>query len=51
MKYLKSLKGAKMLSKMEQKAVKGGLIPCFNGRCLIGYTCINGYCFEDEHQP
>ena len=51
MKNLKSLKGAKMLSKMEQKAVKGGLFPCIRGHCLIGYTCIDGYCVEDGHQP
>ncbi len=51
MKNLKKLKGAKMLGKKEQKAVKGGLFPCLNGHCLIGYTCINGYCVEDEYQP
>ncbi|NOQ50327.1 MAG: hypothetical protein GQ557_01510 [Mycoplasmataceae bacterium] len=51
MKDLKILKGAKQLSKMEQKVIKGGVIYpckihsdcdrwggglCIDGRCLIG---------------
>ena len=40
MKNLKSLKGAKMLSKNEQKELKGGeYLMCFKGQCPEGYYC------------
>ena len=48
MKELKKLKGAKKLSKMEQKVIKGGYDPCIkNGICFIGYVCVDGLCVPD----
>jgi len=48
MKNLKNLKGAKMLSKMEQKVVKGGSKECYldgpDPLCPVGYWCVNGVC-------
>ena len=45
MKSLKQLKGAKLLSKMEQKAVKGGFA-CVEPEmwCPSGTCCVNGLC-------
>lgn len=40
MKNLKELKGTKVLSKNEQKAIKGGVYACGNGyQCPRGWTC------------
>jgi len=40
MKNLKELKGAKVLSKNEQKAIKGGVTACGSGyKCPIGWHC------------
>jgi len=45
MKDLKNLKGAKMLSKMEQKVIKGGKIYCGDGApCPTNYRCIGIWC-------
>lgn len=45
MKNLKELKGAKVLSKNEQKAIKGGLMACDSVHlCPKGYCCVNGVC-------
>jgi hypothetical protein len=46
MKNLKNLEGAKMISKMEQKAIKGGYEACgqYLGECHEGYCCVNYYC-------
>ena len=45
MKELKNLKNAKVLSKMEQKAIKGGLA-CVepDDWCPTGAYCCNGLC-------
>lgn len=46
MKKLKKLKGAKILSKNEQKVIKGG-DPCVKGfLCFVGYVCVDGECIE-----
>ena len=39
MKDLKNLKDAKVLSKMEQKAIKGGLACLPDGSCPTGTYC------------
>ncbi|NOQ26710.1 MAG: hypothetical protein GQ564_15225 [Bacteroidales bacterium] len=40
MKDLKNLKGAKILSKNEQKVIKGGeYLACFKGLCPEWYYC------------
>ena len=40
MKSLKQLKGAKLLSREEQRGVKGGLITCYSDAdCPDGYDC------------
>ena len=40
MKSLKKLKGAKLLSKIEQRSIKGGLTYCRDNRpCPEGYIC------------
>ena len=45
MKDLKKITGAKLLSKNEQRIIKGGGTPCINGRiCLYPLVCIDGYC-------
>lgn len=46
MKTLKNLKGAKELSKNEQKSLNGGKMQCRQTApyCPVGYTCINGTC-------
>lgn len=47
MKELKNLKGAKTLSKSEQKVIKGGYEVCGhpNGTaCHEGFCCIRGAC-------
>ncbi len=44
MKNLKELKGAKVLSKNEQKAIKGGVFACGWGhQCPTGWTCPQDY--------
>ncbi|NOQ27511.1 MAG: hypothetical protein GQ564_19280 [Bacteroidales bacterium] len=50
MKDLKNLKGAKMLSKMEQKAVKGGIKICglidnIFYECTGDDCCVNNVCY------
>ena len=46
MKDLKKIKGAKILSKNEQKSIKGGIAPVIvcddNNPCPIGYLCLMG---------
>ena len=46
MKDLKKLKGAKMISKSEQQAIKGGVIyQCVTEKdCPVGYGCVRGIC-------
>lgn len=46
MKELKNLTGAKMISKKEQKEIKGGWVrPCVTEKdCPIGYGCLRGIC-------
>jgi hypothetical protein len=45
MKKLKNLKGAKLLSKTEQKSVMGGKVDlCKFIRCIPEEKCINGKC-------
>ncbi len=49
MKTLKNLKGAKELSKNEQKSLNGGKMQCLQSTtgapyCPVGYTCIKGTC-------
>jgi hypothetical protein len=49
MKTLKELKGAKELSKKEQKQIAGGYDRCIvkpNGTelCFVGWICVNHYC-------
>jgi hypothetical protein len=50
MKTLKELKGAKELSKKEQKAIGGGKMQCLYNPttgleyCPAPYTCVNGIC-------
>jgi len=41
MKNLKELKGAKVLSKNEQRAIKGGVMACdtIGHNCSSGWTC------------
>ena len=51
MKELKNLNGVKMLSKSEQKAIKGGHflkpIPCrTEADCQHPYGCAMGYCAQ-----
>ncbi len=47
MKDLKNLKGAKSLSKNEQRSIKGGLKACdFDHPCGSGWRCINGACYR-----
>ena len=42
MNKLKNLKGAKLLSKNEQKALKGGKVYCGDGKPCRPGTCCNG---------
>lgn len=46
MKDLKNLKGAKMISKNEQRTIKGGVIyRCVTeADCPEGYGCLRGIC-------
>ena len=44
MKDLKNLKGAKVLGKTEQKAIKGGVIVICDGCPPISDCCVNNIC-------
>ena len=45
MKDLKNLKGAKELSKQEQKTIKGGKVYCGDGKpCRPGTICNGTWC-------
>ena len=50
MKELKNLTGAKMLSKMEQKSVKGGSpkICRTDEDCCIGCICVEQHCIDPD---
>jgi len=49
MKNLKNLKGAQILSKSQQKGVKGGKIYCKYTPCPPGYYCEGNTCVRDYH--
>jgi len=51
MKSLKNLKGAKLLSKKEQKSISGGIIPCpagykWNFALMACCNIVTGYCLN-----
>ncbi len=48
MKDLKKLRGAKSLSKNEQKSIKGGILACRRTvpYCPPGYVCIGSGCYK-----
>jgi len=55
MKDLKNLKGAKMLSKNDQRSIKGGIMICdiYNHPCPEGYYCdwrnvSSGWCLPNN---